>query len=668
MTTAPPAPAARRRAWAWAAGVPLALAAALAAGEAAGWPFLRQPLQQRLADTLAVPVRLEGPFHLRLLWRPHLAVGRLHVGAGGGLALPHLVQAEQVDLAWRWPDLWRAWRGEAPWRVQQLQAASLDARLVRPEPGRASWQLGRARAPREGGGELELPRFGRLHVGQGRIVFDDRPLDTALAIVVEGGEGRGTAGYRARVDGRWQRLPLSLQVQAAAALPLAAEGDDAPAVPLRVEGRAGAATLRFDGRAAALLGERALDGSFDFAGPSLAPVGAPLGVTLPQTPPFALHGRLVHAAGVWRVVAERASIGDSRLHGDFRFYPRARPPRLEGTLGGARLALADLGPAVGTPPPAARRASQPAARPTRVLPQRRFDLPSLRAMQADVQVAIDELRFTGDGLRPLQALRGRVRLADGVLALHDVSARFGEDGRFRAESRLVAEPAPARWVLDLGVEQLDLAAWVPALRPRGGGDPYLAGTLAGRVQVQGRGTSTGEILASLDGRARLALDRGAVSHLVTEALGLDLAQALGVWVRGDAPLPLRCARAELVVHDGLVRTERFVADNRDSTLRAGGQLNLRDETLAVRLVARPKDLSPLSLRAPVTLGGTLAQPAIGIDGRRVAGRVIGSVALGVLVGPLAALLPLVDPGEREPGDPCAAPAKPAAPREGRNPP
>ena len=33
---------------------------------------------------------------------------------------------------------------------------------------------------------------------------------------------------------------------------------------------------------------------------------------------------------------------------------------------------------------------------------------------------------------------------------------------------------------------------------------------------------------------------------------------------------------------------------------------------------------------------------------------MGALALGALVGPLAAVIPLVDLGEREQGDPCSA--------------
>jgi AsmA protein len=38
----------------------------------------------------------------------------------------------------------------------------------------------------------------------------------------------------------------------------------------------------------------------------------------------------------------------------------------------------------------------------------------------------------------------------------------------------------------------------------------------------------------------------------------------------------------------------------------------------------------------------------------VAARALGALALGALAGPLAAVIPLIDPGEREQGEPCTA--------------
>ena len=725
----------------------LLLVLAVLACEASGWPFLRRPLQDALARATGVPVLLEGRFHTRLLWRPRLQVEHLRLGAGADVPVPHLLDARTVDLAWRWRDLWR-WRQGEPLRVQSLQAGALDAHLVRLADGRASWQLGRdrARVPNESRRPAdELPRLGRLQLQQALIVWNDAPLNTQLRIELAGGEGSaatpppdtaapgqftaaapaGAQGYRGTVSGRYRALPLDLQLRSSGAMPFihdtvsaAPGGGRAEPLALRVEGRAGAAQVFFDGHAAALMGDRELAGQIRVRGPSLAPVGAPLGITLPQTGPFDLQGHLAHDAGVWQLRADSMVIGRSRLNGDFRHDTRVRPPRLSGQLGGTRLALADLGPAVGAGAGAgagaakpgravsargASSANAPATAPGRVLPQRRFDLPSLQGMEADVKVALDELDLGSDALAPLREVRTQIHLQGGVLQLRALQA-VAAGGRFAGSTQLDARAEPARWALDLRFDGIDVAGWLRGLRTAEGRSTaprdtqtaalqrqrqqqlqqgrqgqaldegrlqgegaqqaakaavakpvqsYLSGTLTGHAQLAGAGRSVAEILATLDGRAQLMLRQGTLSHLATEALGLDVAEALGVMIRGDRPLPLRCARLDLVAKDGLLQTRRALLDNADTTIRLGGRIDLRQESLALQMQARPKDVSPLSLRTPVIVGGTLAAPQVGVDKGKLAAKVLGALALGAAVGPLAALLPLVDPGEDE-GDPCAA--------------
>jgi uncharacterized protein involved in outer membrane biogenesis len=199
---------------------------------------------------------------------------------------------------------------------------------------------------------------------------------------------------------------------------------------------------------------------------------------------------------------------------------------------------------------------------------------------------------------------------------------------------------------------------------------YVTGVLEADVDLTGAGRSTAEILGSMDGRTDVTLRDGTMSHLITEALGIDLAQALGVLVRGDQPLPLRCARLTFGVDDGVLKVQRAVIDNADTTVRIGGTINLRTEALGLVARARPKDVSPVSLRSPVTVTGTLDAPQIGVEGAKLTGRVLGAIALGSVFPPLA-LIPLFDPGEKEQSDPCArggAAAPPAAaspPRQSR---
>ncbi len=677
------------------AGIALLLVLGLGGSELAGWPFLRQPLERAIASRSGLTAELREDFKLRLLWPPRLEVGHLRLGAAPGLDVPHLLDARGVQLHWRWADLWR-WRQGQPLRVRSLQASALDAHLLRRTDGQASW-LGQ-REKTEKNQDPERPVFGQLVVGQGRISWVDQPLDVDMLIQLQGREGTQTeaaAGFDGRMEGRYRALPLKLEIEAGGALALFDDGQsdaETPWVPLKVRGTVAYSSLEFDGRAGSLLGSPRWDGALHFKGPSLAQVGRPLGVTLPQTPPFDLHGHIAQNAGVWALRVDKATVGSSQLQGELRFDQHAQPRRLTGQLSGPRLALADLGPAVG-----GRSAGIPDPTPPgRVLPHRRFDLPSLKAMDADVQMALELLDFGSANVAPLRKLKTRIRLDGGVLRLQDLQASVA-GGQFQGSTQLDANAVPARWQARLNVSGIDMAGWVQGLRTdeapargtppaarlqrertqaRQGGEQapqaYLTGELTGEVDVNGVGQSTAEFLGTLNGRAELSIREGTLSYLATEVMGLDVAQALGVLIQGDRPLPLNCARLRLVARRGVVEPRPAVLDNADSTLWLTGRINLEHESLALRIITQPKDWSPLSLRAPITISGTLAQPQVGIEGGRLVGRVLGALALGSLAGPAAALLPLIEQGEGNLEQPCAprtrAPTAPPPPHPPAAPP
>jgi uncharacterized protein involved in outer membrane biogenesis len=131
-------------------------------------------------------------------------------------------------------------------------------------------------------------------------------------------------------------------------------------------------------------------------------------------------------------------------------------------------------------------------------------------------------------------------------------------------------------------------------------------------------------------------------------------------VQGDRPLPLRCARLDLLLTQGVARPRLAVLDNSDSTVSIDGQIDLRDESLALRATVKPKDFSPLSLRTPIVLGGTLAAPTASVERTGLAGKVLGALALGAVAGPLAALLPMIDSGAQDAADPCLTPVNHAS--------
>ena len=171
----------------------------------------------------------------------------------------------------------------------------------------------------------------------------------------------------------------------------------------------------------------------------------------------------------------------------------------------------------------------------------------------------------------------------------------------------------------------------------------LAGRFNGRSVLNGSGRSTAAILGSLTGSIKGQVVGGSISHLVLELVGLDVAQSIGVLFKGSRPLALNCGLVDIAARQGQVRSNAFLLDTSDTFLVLEGGLSLSKEVLSLRLVPIPKDWSLLSLRTPIASGGTFANPALRPEAGPLAIKLLGSVLLSA-VAPIAALIPLIEPG------------------------
>ena len=661
-------PRAHRRWWIVAALL-LALVVAVGLCEAAGWPFLVAPMQRWLTHTLdrRIAFGADGSgVRIGLVGSVRVQAASLEIGAPAWSSAPHMVRAENAHLKLGYGDLWRTWRG-APLHIRQLRADRLDAQIERLADGRASWQLGPPQ-PAEPTQPARLPSFGELRVGDGSVLYRDAMLGadldarfslterSAAATTAEPASGSSSAtesasktgpsgGLQLHASGTYRKRPLKVELSTAGVLETVGPDAAQYTQPVRLDATIGKATVHFNGVAADALHLGSVRGRFDVAGPSLAAVGDPLGVTLPTTAPFRTHGSLVKRGDLWQAVFDDAAIGESRLNGTFTYDRSRKIPLLSGRLGGARLVLADLGPVVGAPArhaaPGAPPPAPAAPKSAKVLPDRRFDLPSLRAMDADVLFDIAYLDLGTSLLEPLKPLRTHLRLQGGVLTLSDIDARTAE-GRLSGELGLDGRGTAALWTADLRLLGVRLERWLHLAR-KNGAPPYISGRMDGQVKVSGAGRSTAEILGSLNGSMRFHLRDATVSHLAIEAAGIDPAQALGVFFKGDDALAIACNVADLAVDKGVATPRVFVIDTRDSTVWITGSLSLRSEALDLTGVVSPKDFSPLTLRTPIRVKGTFSAPSVSLD-KGTIGAKVGAAALLALLNPLAAVIPFIDPG------------------------
>ncbi|MBI3367388.1 MAG: AsmA family protein [Burkholderiales bacterium] len=646
-----PSKRAVRRRWPLIAAALLVLIAALTIGEWRGWPLLAGPVQRQLSAIFDRPVRLSAgkgtdALRVRFIWRLRLSTPELEIAAPPWSTAPHLALARDVVLELGYADLWHTYRGQ-PLRVRRLEAAWLDAHLLRLADGRASWQLGPPTVPAR---PVQPLRFDQLRVTTGIVSYDDVLLKVKSEARMSWGDDR----LRLVASGHYLEHPLKVDLTAAGLLPLVADEVHAEPLSVRLNASVGRAALAFDGSAADVLHLSALSGRFRLAGPSLAAVGDPLGVTLPTTAAFQTEGRVVKQGLLWRVVVDHAAIGASRLRGAFTYTRGPGVPVLAGRLTGTRLLLVDLGPVVGTTPAvAALRAPQAPAPipvalpkstrgPDKVLPDRPFDLAALRAMDANVLIDVAEVDLNTRFVEPLHPLRTHLQLTAGVLRLDHIDARTG-DGSLRGDMTLDGRADLAQWAADLRWDGVRLERWLHLARSDGK-PPFITGNMNGSATLKGQGRSTAQILGSLQGRTRNALQGGSVSHLAIEVAGLDIAQSLGLLVKGDDALPVQCGVADLVAQGGVFRPVVMVVDTRDSTVWLDGSLSLATEALDLRAMVAPKDFSPLTLRTPLRVRGTFAKPEVSID-KGAVGRKVALSGLLALLNPLAALIPLIDAGD-----------------------
>ena len=656
----------------------LTLVAAVAVGEWLGWPFLAAPLQRTLSEKLdrrvrfsldadPVATQVKG-FQIRFVGGVHLIAPGIEVAAPAWSKTPHMLIARDVVMDLRYIDLWRARQGE-PLRIDNLQAAMVDGNLERLADGRSSWQFGpdRIAAPSALAEPMPSPLFGNLQVSSGTLRYRDVPLatevearlslaDSSPGAATDQPSASSTAAVIAKpgnvlqvnASGTYRALPLKLELVSAGVLPWTTDAAHAVPTGLTLNATVGRAEFVFKGTATDARHLTGFTGRFSLKGPSLAAAGEPLGVTLPTTSAFRTAGVLVRRTDTWYVVIDDATVGASRLNGAFTYETGRSVPLLSGRLGGTRLLLTDLGPVVGNTATTATATTTPQAATTKskgmVLPNRPFDLKSLRAMNANVLFDIDEVDLSSRLLEPLRPLHGHLQLDGGVLSLSNVSASTGE-GKLAGGWRLDGRQSKALWDVDLRWDGIKLERWIRQARTDNA-PPYISGRLNGKTKMQGEGRSTAEILGTLKGQLRTELRDGAISHLVVELAGLDIAEGLGLFLTGDKVLPVQCAVADLAAADGVFRPRVMVIDTTDSAIWIDGSLSLAKEALDLKVVVTPKDFSPLTLRTPLLVRGTFADPVVSIE-KGPLGRKLATSFLLALVNPLAALLPLIDRGDAD---------------------
>ncbi len=382
---------------------------------------------------------------------------------------------------------------------------------------------------------------------------------------------------------------------------------------------------------------QSMDMQLTLAGASLDELYKIIGVPLPATPPYRIGGRLVHSGQLWELRRFAGAVGDSDLSGNF-LVDRGRSPQfMKADLTSNRLDLADLAGFVGAEKTATGKVATPNT--ARVLPDKPYNLEKLKAADADI-------RFQGKRVKteklPIDDMSTHLMLKGGVLTLAPLN--FGvAGGRLVSDITLDGSATVIASRADVRVQSLQLEKLMPRMKTT----KASIGELDGRVRLKGRGNSVAAMLGSANGDMALVMGEGEVSDLLVRLSNLDIANTLLVLMRGDRNIPIRCMVADLAIENGVMQPRQFVLDTAHTTLVGEGKAKFADETLELRLVAKPKDQSLLSLRGPIVVGGTFSNPSVRPDMKQLTARAAAAVGLAIVATPFAALVPFIQLGGSE---------------------
>ena len=644
--SAPPPRKTRFRALRWTGGIFAGLVAILIIVLATlDWNAMRGPVGRYLSGRLHREVTITGDLNVRLFsWTPTADVNGLVI------AEPDWVD-EKIRAAGPFADVQRL---TLSIELKQLFAGRVllpevdveqpRLRLFRDASGRANWNFDDKNAP------FRLPPIRHFVIKDGRLGAEDvkRNLTFLGTFSSEENDAATQRQFFGLVgQGELNHAPFSMDVKGDPLL------DVAPDKAYAFDAHIAAGATRIDAKGSLTkpfdLGQMQLAATF--VGQDLADLYYLTGLALPNTPPYHLSGDVVRDGNEWRIANLAGQVGDSDLHGTMSVETSGERPYLTGDIASRKLNFNDLGPLIGARAKSQAKGAPPPKNDTVddsrwILPDTPLHVERLRQMDADVHYRADTVASRDF---PLRAAETKISLKDGVLKFAPVSFNFSR-GTLNGEVQIDARKDVPVSDIDVRLTGLRLEQFVANTD----GMPSLEGTATARAKLHGLGNSIHKAASTASGAVTFVVPHGQVRQTFAELLGINVASALGLMLAKDqSQTDVKCAVADFSTKNGVMALRQFVFDTPIVMATGEGTVDLVNEQIDLAITGHPKKPQLIRLRAPITIKGPLDHPSIGVDARSAI--VQGGLAAGValVLSPLAAILPFVDPGLGKDAD-CGA--------------
>ena len=389
------------------------------------------------------------------------------------------------------------------------------------------------------------------------------------------------------------------------------------------------------------------------AGKNLQTLFKLTGATAPATRPYKLSSNLTKTGDNYRFTHIAGHFGDSDLAGNLDVTKGPKRTKLVGTLHSDTLDALDIGPWIGYSPDKLDAkggkgvVTMEGGHP-RMMPDAQLDITALKNFDADVKYTAAHIRT---GNVPIDQLVLNLDLDDRDLKLSPVAFNV-VGGRLTADIDLDAHQQPVVTSYDIRMTQVPIGKLLTSFKVEDNGT---SADIGGRIKLRGTGNSVRSSMASANGRIAIVISQGTLWIRNIELAKLDVQNFLLAAFGKDLKKPrtIRCGLAAFTVRDGVAVADPVIFDTGRAVYTMKGQFSFKDESIALALRGKSKEISFFSGQSPIGIHGYFAAPGVNPVSKELIARAGASVALGIVGTPVAAILPFVNLGTAKNSN-CAA--------------
>ncbi|HET6157304.1 MAG TPA: AsmA family protein [Dongiaceae bacterium] len=436
-----------------------------------------------------------------------------------------------------------------------------------------------------------LPQIDRMTIEDVTLLYRDGETGNkqTLAIKRFTAEDAPGAGIKIAIKGAWNDRPLEL----AGTVGAPRQFTEGP-LPLDLNGKLDDAALGLRGDIGDPTTFSNLSLDITSSGPSLAALGAILGVELPNSAAYTLQTRLNGGGGKLTFSDASAKVGGSDATGNLVLDNSGKVANLTATLSSQRLDFKDLGLDEGG-------GTAKSNSDGRLFSAEPWPLDWLKDINGDVTWPIGTLVRGG---ATAQEAAFSLGIKDGAATLKYAKAHI-EGGTINTSGSL--KPGKAAPVLALKMAASGIES-APLLSMMGLEDVLTVGRVDMTMDVNGPGTSLRDLMAGLNGKAGFATGPGQVRNSFAQLL---LANLFGLLTpnSGDAS-KISCIAGHFDIKQGIATTRGTVVDTPGATVVGAGNIDLRNEHIDMRVDPKSKNVSLSAIAVPMRVSGPLTGPTV----------------------------------------------------------